>query len=306
MQAKSIYRAALALALASAVLTLPACGKKSEAKVATQVAAKVGSEEISVHQVNQMLARMNTSANSPEAVQALSRQVLENLIDQQLAVDEATEAKLHRSPEVVAQIEAAKREILARAYVQQLTASLPKPTEEDQKKYYADNPALFAERRVYNVQEIVARPGPATLELLNAHASKPMEEVAAALKAANIPFSGGSGVRPAEQIPLNVLPRVRALKDGQALAFSGGQGDSLLRVVSSQAAPVAEADALPRIEKYLSNQRASEAVAAQIKALRAKSSISYQGEFANAAPTAAPAQPAAPQTVIEKGVAGLK
>ena len=111
--------------LATAIaLTLVACGDKEGKKVATQVAAKVGSEEISVHQINQVLSRTNTGGASPEAVQAMGKEVLEKLIDQQLAVDQATENKLHRSPEVVAQIEAARRDILARAYIQQVSAGI--------------------------------------------------------------------------------------------------------------------------------------------------------------------------------------
>ena len=122
--------------LASAlVLGLVACGDKGDKKVATQVAAKVGSEEISVHQINQILQRANTNATTPDAAKAMSREVLEKLIDQQLAVEQAVEAKLHRSPDVVTQIEAARREILARAYMQKLASALPKPTAEEIKAY---------------------------------------------------------------------------------------------------------------------------------------------------------------------------
>ena len=112
-------------AVAALALVLAACGKKDEAKVATQVAAKVGSEEISVHQINQVLARTNTANATPQQAQAVRREVLEKLIDQQVAVDQATEQKMHRSPDVVAQIEAARREVLARAYIQQLASALP-------------------------------------------------------------------------------------------------------------------------------------------------------------------------------------
>lgn len=304
---------ALACALA---LGLAACGNKDDKKVSTQVAAKVGSEEISVHQINQVLSRTPAAANGAQNVQALGREVLEKLIDQQLAVDQATENKLHRSPEVVAQIEAARRDILARAYIQQITSSTPKPSADETKKYFADNPALFSERRIYNVQEIVVPTAARVADLLRplASAGRPLEEAANLLKGKNIQFGGGSATRAAEQIPLEVLPRIHALKDGQSTLIETPQTITLLRVVSSQSAPVAQDAALPRIEQFLVNQRASEAVAANLKQLRANTKITYMGEFANAPATPAASAdpaPAAPATApakstIEKGVAGLK
>lgn len=313
-----------ATVLASAIaLTLVACGDKKDTKVATQVAAKVGSEEISVHQINQVLSRTNTSGANAEQVQAMSREVLEKLIDQQLAVDQATENKLNRSPDVVSQIEAARRDILARAYIQQISAGVAKPSPEDIKKYYASNPQLFSERRIFNVQEIVAPNAPgvaATLKELVA-AGKSAEEIAAALKAKNIQFNGGGATRAAEQIPLDVLPKIHALKDGQATVIESPQAITMVRVVSSQQSAVPEAAALPRIEQFLTNQRAGEAVAANLKQLRSNTKISYMGEFDKAAApapaaAAAPAVPAEPvlapsvddkaKAVIDKGISGLK
>lgn len=303
---------------AAMALGLAACGNKDDKKVATQVAAKVGSEEISVHQINQVLSRSGAGANSAQGVQAMGRDVLEKLIDQQLAVDQATENKLHRSPDVVAQIEAARRDILARAYIQQITSTTAKPTADETKKYFADNPALFSERRIYNVQEIVVPNAAGVADLLRplATAGRPIEDAAALLKGKNIQFGGGSATRAAEQIPLEILPRIHALKDGQSILVEAPQTITLLRVVSSQSAPVAQDAALPRIEQFLLNQRAGETVSANLKQLRASTKITYMGEFASApaaatAPEAAPAAVAAPnapaaKSTIEKGVAGLK
>jgi len=311
----------LATTLWVGVLGLSACGNKDDKKVATQVAAKVGSEEISVHQINQILSRANTGNATPQAVQKMGRDVLEKLIDQQLAVEQATENKLHRSPEVVAQIEAARRDILARAYIQQVTSALPKPTAEENKKYFTEHPQLFVERRIFNVQEIVAEPSTGTAEQLRGLAStgKSMEDIAAWLKEKNIPFNGGSATRAAEQIPMEILPTVSALKDGQTTVLESPQGITVLRLASSQVSPVNEAAARPRIEQLLTNQRASEAVAANIKQLRAVAKISYMGAFAKPEGTATEAsQPAAvatpptaasadqPKSAIEKGIAGLK
>ena len=303
------------------VLGLAACGNKDDKKTATQVAAKVGSEEISVHQINQVLSRNNSAGASPAAVQAMSREVLEKLIDQQLAVEQATEDKLHRSPEVVSQIEAARRDILARAYMQKIAGALPKPSAEEVKKYYAEHPQLFSERRIFNVQEIVVPTAPGLADQLRAQvaAGKPIVEIANWLKSKDIKFDGGSATRAAEQIPLERLAQIHALKDGQSVVMETPQAITLLRVASSQSSPVAEAAALPRIEQFLTNQRASEAVATNIKQLRAAAKITYMGEFAKregdtaaaAAKAAAPASAAVPpatdgKTAIEKGVAGLK
>ncbi len=294
--------------LALTMLALSACGKKETAQnqPPTQVAARVGSEEISVHQINQVLSRANTRGLSPEVIQVMSREALEKLIDQQLAIEQATEAKLHRSTEVVAQIENARRDILARAYIQQLTGALPKPTEEEAKQYFDLHPQLFAERRVFSVQELVAPVTSGVADQLRTFATtgKPIEEVAAWLKEKEIQFTAGSATRGSEQIPLDLLPKVYALKDGQSTVWDIPQGITFIRVLASQAAPVSQTTATPRIQQFLANQRASEAITANIKQLRTNTKITYVGEFAT--PLPAESVDTSNKNALEKGVAGLK
>jgi EpsD family peptidyl-prolyl cis-trans isomerase len=305
--------------LTALVVGLSACGQHGDKAVATQVAAKVGSDEISVHQINQVLANANTNDATPDKVQKMSREVLEKLIDQQLAISQAMEKKLDRTPEVVTQIESAKREILSRAYVQQLVAALPKPGIDAAKSYYTEHPNLFAERRIFNLQELVVPIQPDLPAQLSAFAStgKSMEEIVAWLKARDIKFTGGGATKSAEQIPLELLERLHKLKDGQTLVAQTPQVITLIRLVSSKTVPVDEATALPRIEQFLSNQRANDTVATNMKALRKSAKIEYMGDFAKdaaalAAEAAAAASAAAsaateqPKSTLEKGVAGLK
>lgn len=305
-----------ALALSAAFL-LSACGGAESGKPATQVAAKVGSEEISVHQINQVLSRNPNPGLSEQDARQLSRDILERLIDQQLAVDQAIDQKLHRSPEVVAQIESARREILARAYLKQITDAVAKPTEEEVRKYYRDNPALFAERKAFVLQEINTTAQPEVELLFRDHASagRSLEDLAKVLRERKIQFNTGGSTRMAEQIPLDLLQRMQAMKEGQTMVVTTARTLSLVRLAGTRTVPVDEATALPRIGQFLVNQRTNETVTSRLKDLRAATTIEYRGDFEKPAKTApaiaTPATPPAPaedaaRSTIEKGAAQLK
>ena len=70
--------------------------------------ARVNGAEITVHQINQLLSRV--PGVTEEAAPKLRQEVLTKLIDQQLAVEQALGKKLDRQPEVMAALEASKRD----------------------------------------------------------------------------------------------------------------------------------------------------------------------------------------------------
>ena len=265
------------------VLALVAgCGKKEEEakKISTQVAAKVNADEITVHQVNAALARLPNVA--PEAAPRAKREILSRLIDQQLAVQQALGKKLDRSPSVVQALEAARAEILARAYTEGLARSLPKPTPEEVKKYYAEHPELFAQRRVFNIEEIAfaAKDDVAAAVRGQVAKARPMREIGEWLNTQGVKFAANQAVRPAEQIPLEALPRLQAAKDGEIQMLETGDNRQVIRVVASRSAPVDEATASPRIQQFLFNRQFADALAKDMKLLKDGAKISYEGEFA--------------------------
>ncbi|MCX8521392.1 MAG: EpsD family peptidyl-prolyl cis-trans isomerase [Rhodoferax sp.] len=312
------------VSLALGSLALSACGEHAARPLpATQVAARVGNEEISIHQINSVLAQENANHPQPQPTPVKSRAILENLIDQQLAIDQALANQLHRTPEVMAQLDAARREVLAAAYIRQFAASLPPPELQEAKRYYTEHPELFAQRRIFNIQEIVTPNTPDVLARLQAMAAanSALEDAMHWLNSHKIAFQPGAATRAAEQIPLALLPRMHALKDGQNAVFATPTTITLLRLVGSRTVPIAEADALPRITRFLGNQRMADAITAQMKTLRSKTQVEYLGEFQNPAqphgtapaPTRTSATstpeakaPALPNNKgIEKGLAGL-
>lgn len=282
------------IAVAALTLVLAGCGEKSKDKAASQTAVKVNKEEITVHQINYVLQQQRNV--KPEQADAASAQILERLIDQELAVQKSQELKLDREPRVVQQIEAAKREILARSYSEKLGETAAKPTSEEIKKYYDDKPALFKERRIYSLQEISIEATPAQVPELRAklEGSKNMAEFVEHLKTNNFRFSGNQAVRAAEQLPLESLGTFAKMKDGQAIINPSATGAQVLVLVGSRSEPVDEARAKPAIEQFLLNDAKRKLVMAELKAMRAAAQIEYVGKFAEGAASAAAAPAAKP------------
>ncbi len=273
------------LALVATVVLLTACGGQSD-KAASQTAAKVDKEEITVHQINFVLQQQRNLR--PEQGEAASRQILERLIDQQLALQKAEEQKLDRDPRVMQQLEAVRREVLARAYAEKLGEAAVKPTAEEIKAYYDQKPALFSQRRVYNIQEIAIEARPEQVPELRERlaAAKGIGEFTEYLRTAGLRFGANQAVRTAEQLPLDTLDTLSRLKDGQAALLPSANGAQVVVVAGSREQPVTVEQARPIIEQLLLNERRRKLVEDDIKALRAGAKIEYVGSFAAGAASA--------------------
>jgi len=303
------------LALSAAAVVLVGCGEKKE-KAASQTAVKVNKDEITVHQINFVLQQQR--GLRPEQTDAASKQILERLIDQQLALGKAEELKVDRDPRVVQALEAARREIVSRAYLEKVGEAAAKPTAEEIKKYYDEKPALFSERRIYSIQEIGIEARPEQVPVLREKlaAAKNIAEFVEWLKANDYRFSGNQAVRAAEQLPLNSLESFARMKDGQAAIVPAANGVQVIVLAGSRSQPVSEEQARPAIEQFILNERKRKLVEDDVKALRGSAKIEYVGKFAEGAASAAaaakPAPAAAPaasgglsNTDINKGM-GIK
>lgn len=322
--------------MAVAICTiLAACGKgESEPRPASQVAVKVNGEEITVHQLNQVLSR--AGALSPEQSKVANRRALEQLVDQQLLLQKATQARLDRNPEVMAAIEASKRQILAQAYMEKaVAAAVARPGAEDVRKFYEARPELFSERRIFRLQEIAANVGsdklPALAELIGK--TRNLNDIQAFLRANDIKFNANAVTRPAEQLPQDVVPMLGRMKDGEIAALRSNGRFTIVQRVSAALAPLNLEEATPAIEQFLVQQKRTELAGAELRQLRQVAKLEYVGDFAppaapaaaaNAvpsgavAPTAAggatagagPARPATEagplDSAIERGLKGLK
>jgi EpsD family peptidyl-prolyl cis-trans isomerase len=290
----SIVAAGLVVAL------LVGCGGGDKEKPASQTAAKVNKEEITVHQINLVMGQQR--GIPPEQAASATSQILERLIDQELALQKAADQKLDRDPRVMQQLEASRREIISRAYVEKIGDGAPKPTPAEVSAYYEQHPALFSQRRVYSLQEVAIEAPPEKVEELKKvlTGAKSFNTFVEYLKTNNIKFRGAEAVRGAEQLPLTSVDQFAQLKDGQAVFAVTPTGARVIHLVSSRSQPVSLQAAIPAIEQFLLNERKRKLIADDLHALRSAAKIDYVGDFDKnkPPPRPAPSMDAPPLTSI--------
>ncbi len=267
-----------ALLVVSAALAMAACGERKGD--ATQVAARVNQSDITVHQINFVLQQER--GVRPDQADAAGKRVLETLIEQELAVQKALELKLDREPQVVQALEAARREVLARAYKERITQGAPRPTQEEMRRFYEATPALFSQRRVYSLQELLIDAPPAREPWIKERLAqaRSVDDFADALKAEGLRYSGSHAVKPAEQLPMGLVDRFAKMKDGEAAVLADAPAMRVVFIAASRLEPVSYERAAPAIEQYLATLARRKAIDDNLKALRTAAQVTYQGKFA--------------------------
>ncbi|WP_119355055.1 EpsD family peptidyl-prolyl cis-trans isomerase [Azohydromonas sediminis] len=277
---------ALAALLAVAAL-LAGCGDPTKKERAAQpVAARVNGEAITVPQIDLVLQQQ--PGLRPQQTDAAARVVLERLIHQQLAVQRAAELKLEREPRVQLQLDAARREVLARAYAEHVGAAAAKPNDDEIRRYYDEHPWLFAQRRIYQLQEFAVEARPDQVDALRAQleATRQTGEFVEWLRANGYRFVATQAVRPAEQLPPAAAKAIAALDDGQALFNVAPTGVQIVVRAGSREQPVDFDAARPAIEQRMLAERRRALVRDDLLAQRQKARVEYVGAFAASPPPA--------------------
>lgn len=264
---------ARALVLA-ALCAVAACGQASvEPAGGATVLARVNGAAISV---------TNLGAAHPGQTGAAGlREALDRVIDSELLVQRALELRLDREAGVVAALDAARRRVLAQAYVDSL--SVGGVSRDEMHAFYAGNPALFAQRRIYRLRELVVSAPAELVDTLAAEAARAasFEDVAAWLERRQARFSRVTLSEPAEELPLAYVPRLARMKDGEIAvfprpAYAGFTGGaSVVLVEHAEDAPLGEAQAAPIIERFLAGRRRLEVASAEVRRLRQSAHIEY-------------------------------
>ncbi|MEO7621947.1 MAG: EpsD family peptidyl-prolyl cis-trans isomerase [Gallionella sp.] len=275
---------------------LVACGSKE--KKAGQSLARVNGEDITFLQINDELNRAGIKPGQEEVAR---HQLLESLIDRQLIVAEAVNNKIDRTPEVMQAIERSKGQIIAQAYLRNITARITPPSKAEINEYYENHPEFFSKRKEFDLQQLIIAERNFMPELKTfIDSAKTLDEVAIWMDKHDVPYRRGRTTRTTADVPPDIAAKLLAMSKGQLFLVEEAGNKMLNMLADIKDSPVSAVNAGPQIEQFLTNKKNKDAVDVEIAHLRSLAKI----EYFNASAPVATQPPVENPDQAKSGVAG--
>lgn len=282
------------LLLLAAPLALVACGDKSEAPTG-QVVATVNGEEITTTDLDSELN--GATAPNAEGQKQLQRMALENIINRTILAQAAEEEGLAKGPEFAVIERKARQSALVELLQRNLGKSLPQPAAEEVDNFVQENPSLFANRRIFVVDQIVVPQ--VNQEIIKAlQPVKTLAEAQAVLQRFNIDGNETVGVIDSLTIPPQAAAQIASLPPEEVFIIPANGAIRINHVRSSQTDPISGEQAKQIAKEMLTRQRGQTAMQTSLgeKIKAGRANVKYNDAFAppkDAAGTGAPAGGAA-------------
>jgi EpsD family peptidyl-prolyl cis-trans isomerase len=174
-----------AVLMIGTALALAGCGKKgAEAEIEKgQVVATVNGKDITVHELNAELQGAQIPPNvSPEQKKQLERAALQQVVNRKILADIARERGLDKTPMFLLQERRAEEQILVQLLQRQMSSAVRQPSQTEVETFIAQNPDLFAERKIFTIDQIQFETPKDSSVLRKYQPLKSMDEVEAMLK----------------------------------------------------------------------------------------------------------------------------
>jgi EpsD family peptidyl-prolyl cis-trans isomerase len=296
--------------LASGVLGLSACGRhKSDEKPAGQVVARLDGEDITRTDVN---AELEGTRIPPQMAQRDAEKLaLQNIVTRRMLAKEAETRELTKTPQFALLRRRADEQLAAQTLARDIAAKVARPTRDEALAFMDAHPDMFAQRRLFRVDQIQFL-RPANVEKLGLREAKTMEAVEQALKANNVEFRRQPGTIDSLTVNPDFIKEISAMlqRNPQELFMFATQPPGASAPVMTvnavrqvDPAPLTGDQAIEVAKKALYNERVQKALAAEVDKQKAaaKTAVAYQaGWEPPAAPAGgkAPALPAKPALAL--------
>jgi EpsD family peptidyl-prolyl cis-trans isomerase len=270
------------------VLALCACDRDAPKTPTGQVVAAVGGREITRRELQTEMAGL--TAATPAVQKEQQRAALQRLVQRAILVNAAKEQGIDKDPAFALLAQRANDAVMVQMLERKAVASVPPPSGEEVAQFLQTNPDMFAQRKLFDVEQIrMARPSdPKIIKQLEP--LKTMDEVAAFLTKQNIPFQRGTNVMDAVGQDPKLLKAIIALPPGEVFILSSRSEVFLNQIRNVRTVPFEGKPATQHALNLLKAQRSREVVARQLRGYLAKAqpSVRMSAEFTPAPPAQKP------------------
>lgn len=286
---KIVVQGAAAVALIAAVGACKKSGANTELKQG-QVVATVDGKEITISELNAELEGVNLP--DEKARQAARQQALQALITRTILTDIARDRKLDQTPLFLAQKRRLEENLLTDVLKRQIASKVTPPSKADAQAYMTANPDLFANRKVYLLDQIAFAP-PSPQFAAQLQPLKTMGEVEQKMIENRVQYKRADNKFDPLSVPPELFKKIAALPPSEIFVLPANGALVASAIKSTEAAPFSGDAAVNYALNYLQNQRVEQALERELKGTveEKRKTVKYQPGFA---PPAAPGAPAAP------------
>lgn len=268
-----IYRGHIIGVVCMAIL-LAGCDKKPEG----QVAAVVNGDEITLQEINTEIGNANIPAGTdPKEVQ---KAALQRIVERRLLAQSAKEDGLDNTPEYLIRSRQIDDALLVQLLGQRAEKSFEVPDQQTINKYMAENPSMFAGRKMYVVDRIQFALPSDVGQLKSLESAHSMEEVATRLNGLGIKFERGPAKMDSAQLGQQRLDQILALPDGEPFVIPESGMVTVAVITGESSVASSSADAAAMATQALRRKALTSSLEQRLKQARAKGEITYQPDFA--------------------------
>lgn len=263
-----------AIAVTLATLLVAGCGKEATG----QVAAVVNGEEITLQEINAEIG----SASVPDGVdkKVVQQAALQRIIERRLLAQAAREDGIDKTPDYLLRERQLRDALLVQLMGQRAERTLKVPDQQEIDKFIADNPLMFAERKVLTIDRIQF-PLPQSVDQLKAlENDHSIDAVAARLQQMGIEFRRDKPLIDAASLGQKRMSQIRALPPGEPFVIPENGVVTVGVITAERAEPISPEQARPLAVQALRKQKLTETVQQRLKQSRETAEIEYQEGFA--------------------------
>jgi peptidyl-prolyl cis-trans isomerase C len=246
------------------------CQRKAEG----QTVAVVNGKEITIPDLNFALQQMQVPETADKSV--VRSQALDKLVDRQLLADQARKEGIDKTPEFLNRERQGDEDLLISMLAARRMNTSQLPSDREVQAYISANPQMFANRQVWDLDQIgYATPkDPAILKgIQDAHS---MDALIAVLQAHKVPFARQKNRLDTGVMPAEVYAKITAVPAGDPFVVPVGDKSIASVILNKEDHPLIGDQAKPAAVATMRKTQTAKSLQDLLKSLKSSAKIEYQ------------------------------